>query len=80
MYIYAIKKKKSIDEWRLVFYISSGIYLFGAFAYWFWSSGELQPWATPQQNASDNGIYIEANQIAPSKFIYINEIEIENET
>jgi len=38
-------KNKSADEWRIVFYISSGIYLFGAVVYWFWCSGEVQPWA-----------------------------------
>lgn len=31
--------------------ISAGVYLFGCAVYWFWASGELQPWAkkTPAQ-------------------------------
>ena len=33
------------SEWQLVFYIAAGIYLIGAVIYWFWASGELQPWA-----------------------------------
>lgn len=28
-----------------MFMISSGIYLAGCLIYWFWVSGELQPWA-----------------------------------
>lgn len=36
---------QSAEEWRTVFYITSGIYLFGCVVYWFWASGEVQPWA-----------------------------------
>ena len=32
-------------DWQIVFYIAASIYLFGAVVYWFWSSGEVQPWA-----------------------------------
>ncbi|KAJ8952109.1 hypothetical protein NQ314_007602 [Rhamnusium bicolor] len=35
----------SADDWRVVFYISSGIYLFGAVIYGLFASGELQSWA-----------------------------------
>ena len=40
-----IVQTKSEDEWRLVFYIAAGIYLVGCVIYWFWASGEVQPWA-----------------------------------
>lgn len=40
-----IVKNKSAEEWRIVFFISAGIYLFGCVIYWFWASGEVQPWA-----------------------------------
>ncbi|EDW67516.1 sialin [Drosophila virilis] len=41
-------------EWRLVFFISAGIYLVGCVIYWFYASGELQEWAkTPEQKASE---------------------------
>lgn len=36
---------QTIEEWRLVFFISSLLYLFGCVVYWMWSSGELQTWA-----------------------------------
>lgn len=42
------------EQWKFVFYISAGIYLVGCLIYWFWASGEVQPWArqteTPQQS------------------------------
>ncbi|KAL5279832.1 hypothetical protein ACFFRR_004066 [Megaselia abdita] len=36
---------ETVEEWRIVFFISAGIYLFGCVVYWFWCSGELQEWA-----------------------------------
>lgn len=42
--------QQTAEEWRIVFYISSGIYLFGCIVYWMWASGEVQPWARlPEQ-------------------------------
>lgn len=41
-----IVKNKSASEWRIVFFVSAGIYLFGCLVYWFWASGEEQPWAS----------------------------------
>lgn len=32
-------------SWQTVFYIAAGIYLFGCVIYWFFASGEVQPWA-----------------------------------
>lgn len=29
----------------MVFMIAAVVYLFGAVVYWFWASGEVQPWA-----------------------------------
>lgn len=50
-----IVQNKRLDEWRIVFFISSGIYLFGCITYWFWASGELQDWAkTPEQLEQEN--------------------------
>lgn len=37
--------QQSHEEWQLVFMISAGVYLFGCAVYWFWASGEVQPWA-----------------------------------
>lgn len=36
---------QTVAEWRIVFMISSGVYLVGCLIYWFWASGEVQPWA-----------------------------------
>ncbi|XP_059615178.1 vesicular glutamate transporter 1-like [Phlebotomus argentipes] len=41
-----ITKDRTKEQWQIVFYITSGIYCVGCVIYWFWSSGELQPWAT----------------------------------
>lgn len=45
--------------------ISSAVYLFGCFVYWFWASGELQPWAKraetidkPKQHEIDAPTYV----------------------
>lgn len=32
-------------SWQTVFYIAAGIYLVGCVIYWFFASGEVQPWA-----------------------------------
>lgn len=32
--------------------ISSGIYLIGCLIYWFWASGEVQPWAEKKTEES----------------------------
>jgi len=40
-----IVQNKAENEWKIVFYISAGIYLIGCVIYWFWASGEKQPWA-----------------------------------
>lgn len=36
--------EQTVEEWRIVFRISSCIYLFGCIVNWFWCSGELQSW------------------------------------
>ncbi|XP_055626995.1 sialin-like [Toxorhynchites rutilus septentrionalis] len=33
------------NEWRVVFYITGGVYLFGTLVYWCWGSGDPQPWS-----------------------------------
>ncbi|CAG9864851.1 unnamed protein product [Phyllotreta striolata] len=48
---YLVTHTDNIDEWRIIFYISSAIYLFGAIFYAFNASGELQPWAV-NENAN----------------------------
>lgn len=42
---------QTAEEWRTVFIISSCIYLVGCVIYWNWASGEVQPWAKPQETS-----------------------------
>ncbi|XP_054734152.1 sialin [Anastrepha obliqua] len=43
---------QTAEEWKVVFFISAGVYLIGCLIYWFWASGELQEWAKlPEQKA-----------------------------
>lgn len=37
-----------------MFLISSGVYLFGCVVYWFWASGEVQPWAKKSSASETN--------------------------
>ncbi|KAG4067231.1 hypothetical protein HA402_000222 [Bradysia odoriphaga] len=37
--------QQTVEEWRIVFYITAGIDILGSIAYLFWSSGDVQPWA-----------------------------------
>ncbi|KAG5898933.1 hypothetical protein JTB14_007968 [Gonioctena quinquepunctata] len=46
---YIVTDETDINEWRIVFFISSGLYLFGAVFYGSFASGELQPWAVETQ-------------------------------
>ncbi|KAK7869876.1 hypothetical protein R5R35_006680 [Gryllus longicercus] len=40
-----IVRNKSAAEWRIVFYVTSGLYLLGATAFGIFGSAERQPWA-----------------------------------
>lgn len=44
---------QTAEEWRLVFLIAAACYLFGCVIYWFWASGELQPWAQKPQSTNE---------------------------
>lgn len=46
-----ITSDKTKEQWQIVFYISSGIYLVGCIIYWIFCKGNLQPWA--QINTQD---------------------------
>jgi ACS family sodium-dependent inorganic phosphate cotransporter len=38
------------SEWKIIFYIAAGIYIFGCVIYWFFCEGTIQPWAEVRQN------------------------------
>ena len=40
-----IVQNKEAAEWQIVFYITAGVYLYGAIFYAIFASGERQPWA-----------------------------------
>ncbi|XP_058832664.1 sialin [Topomyia yanbarensis] len=70
-----ITSNKTDDEWRVVFYIAAGIYLVGCIIYWFWASGELQPWSIEAQEK----LAKEANGRISGDGGYVNKIKIEDE-
>ncbi|XP_033646519.1 sialin-like [Asterias rubens] len=39
--------EETFERWRLIFWISFGVYMFGTVSYILLSAGEKQPWATP---------------------------------
>ncbi|XP_059617450.1 sialin-like [Phlebotomus argentipes] len=49
-----ITSDKTKEQWQIVFYISSGIYLVGCVIYWFFCKGDLQPWA--QKNSHEENL------------------------
>lgn len=72
---------QTVEKWKIVFYISAGIYLFGCLVYWFFASGEVQPWARvhEQQTIEDNRTDIEKYN-KPPPYAYTNEgIELKDE-
>lgn len=42
--------------------ISAGVYLFGCAVYWFWATGELQPWAK-KTSAQENCVEKQQNAV-----------------
>uniref|UniRef100_A0A336MWC7 CSON008417 protein n=1 Tax=Culicoides sonorensis TaxID=179676 RepID=A0A336MWC7_CULSO len=55
--------RRSQQQWNFVFIIAAAIYLIGCVIYWFFASGELQPWAKPTKN---NEIQLKGVQIKES--------------
>ncbi|KAG9509659.1 Vesicular glutamate transporter 1, partial [Fragariocoptes setiger] len=55
-------------EWREVFQMAGGIHVLGVIFYYFFASGELQPWAEPGPNAEllDEPPMLEASPPLPS--------------
>ncbi|CAG9817211.1 unnamed protein product [Phaedon cochleariae] len=46
---YIVTDTTSADQWRVVFYVASAIYIFGTLFYGFFASGELQSWASHKE-------------------------------
>ncbi|XP_070504435.1 sialin-like [Chironomus tepperi] len=53
----------SAEQWKIIFYIAGGIYLFGCIIYFIWAEGEVQPWAIQEDiNATSGSTEINAKQ------------------
>ncbi|XP_068905629.1 vesicular glutamate transporter 1-like [Tenebrio molitor] len=50
---------QTAEQWRIMFSISIGIFLFGAIVYGTFASGEIQPWAVEVEQHSKRGIKID---------------------
>lgn len=46
---YIVKDEKDPAEWRIVFFISAGVYFFGNLIFVLFSSTEIQTWNDPDQ-------------------------------
>lgn len=51
------------SQWRIVFFISASIYLFGAIAYWLFSSDEPQFWSNPKGVSKDEARHGNDNRV-----------------
>lgn len=43
-------RQLTLEEWRLVFWITFGIFAVTTVVYSIWASGEVQPWNYPKNN------------------------------
>lgn len=46
---FIVKDETNPGEWRMVFFISAGVYFFGNLMFVLFSSTEIQPWNDPDQ-------------------------------
>jgi len=52
------------NQWRIVFFVSASIYLFGAVFYWLFCSGELQKWAVNEPDVEKKNRDLELSRHA----------------
>lgn len=55
---------QSAEEWQIVFFIASGIFVVGSIVYGIFASGEVQPWAIQCENDKSS----EADTITQDSF------------
>lgn len=49
-----IEERNDLEQqWQIIFIVSASIYLVGCVVYWFFASGEIQPWAIEKKNDGD---------------------------
>lgn len=66
---YEEKVSEHVNQWKDVFIITAHVYFLGCIFYWFYSSGEVQPWAKSPEDANGiNSTYdIESNSAAATE-------------
>ncbi|KAL1496957.1 hypothetical protein ABEB36_008000 [Hypothenemus hampei] len=71
---YIVSDQPSVEEWRVVFFIAAGIYLFGAIFYICFASGEIHTWAKDSENyeiksneVKDYSTCTTSNSVRPSE-------------
>lgn len=69
LYLRLFHLQQTVEQWRIVFIITSCICLSGSFVFWFWSSGELQSWA----RKSEEGIHSKSYIVDSASNGYTNE-------
>lgn len=47
------------EEWKIVFWLTSGIYLFGYLVYFIFADVKLQPWAKEKQSGEQDRVALE---------------------
>jgi ACS family sodium-dependent inorganic phosphate cotransporter len=47
---------QTVEEWRIVFFISAGVYAIGVVFCAFFVSGEIQPWACQKPAAKNSDL------------------------
>ena len=50
-------------EWQIVFFISSGIYIFGGVIYMIFATGRLQRWALESEDVNQEGVELKRHSI-----------------
>lgn len=72
LYIYFFNLQSSLEEWRVVFWISFAIFVVTTFIYSIWASGEVQPWNEPRECKSSECGNAEYNNGNDKKQINLN--------
>lgn len=49
-----LSPQQSAEQWKIVFYIASSVYLAGAITYGLCASGEVQPWAETKKDEKEH--------------------------
>lgn len=44
---------ETVDEWRIIFYITGGVHALGGIVYLLWGSSKLQSWSYVQTSPKD---------------------------